>query len=115
MTDDEWEEHRNRAISAAFLTGRPTCADNNGVLRYVDGDQEAISVDGVVAPPRASPSIYTKAMRASRFAFVFSIIAAAGNTVVGCWRPWYFAYAALWLCGALVWLHVHRKQRALYG
>lgn len=115
MTDDEWEEHRNRAISTAFLTGRPTCADTNGVLRYADGDQEAISVDVDVAPPRESRSIYTGAMRASRFAFVSSILIAAGDVVVGFWRPWHFGCAALMLCGALLWRHVHRKQRALYG
>lgn len=120
MTDDEWEEHRNRAISAAFLTGRPTFADNNGVMRFADGDQEVIPADigGTPMPlplePK-SPTIYTKAMRASCFAFVMSMIAAAGNVVVGVWRPWHFAYAAVLLCSALVWRYVHRKQRALYG
>lgn len=42
MTDDEWELKRNRAILAAFQSGRPVFADSDGELRYVDGEADPI-------------------------------------------------------------------------
>lgn len=49
MTDEEWEQLRDRAISAAFQTGRAVFADSNGQLHYADGDRESIAADvGVV-------------------------------------------------------------------
>lgn len=52
MTDDEWEAHRQRAILAAFETGRPVFADSDGELRYVDGTGERLADAGV---PKAPP------------------------------------------------------------
>jgi hypothetical protein len=37
MTDDEWEQHRGRAILAAFQTGQAVFADTDGALRYAGG------------------------------------------------------------------------------
>jgi hypothetical protein len=50
MTDDEWEAQRQRAMLAAFQTGRPVFADSDGVLRFADGAQETIG-DEVGTPP----------------------------------------------------------------
>lgn len=58
MTDEEWEQRRDRAISAAFQTGRPVFADTDGKLRYADGDREPIAADvGVVedSPAKEPP------------------------------------------------------------
>ena len=52
MTDDEWEQRRERSIRAAFQTGRPVFADSNGELRYADGDGEQLPDDvGVFQKP----------------------------------------------------------------
>jgi hypothetical protein len=57
MTDEEWEQRRDRAIAAAFQTGRAVFADSEGQLRYADGDCELIAADvGVIEnPPVKSP------------------------------------------------------------
>lgn len=58
MIDDEWKRRRNRAIAAAFETGRPVFADSDGTLRYADGACEALPADvgeqTTVAAPRES-------------------------------------------------------------
>ena len=45
MTDDKWERRKERAILAAFQTGRSVWADSDGELRYADGDQEPLAAD----------------------------------------------------------------------
>jgi hypothetical protein len=58
MTDDEYEQHRNRAILAAFQTGRPVFADSDGEIRYADGDKEPLADDvGVPKTPLSSAAI----------------------------------------------------------
>lgn len=52
MTDDDWEQQRQRAILAAFQSGRPVFADTTGELRYVDGSGESLAAD--VGVPKAS-------------------------------------------------------------
>lgn len=42
MTEDEL---RNRAIMAAFQSGRPVFGDTTGVLKYADGDKEDVVID----------------------------------------------------------------------
>jgi hypothetical protein len=118
VTDDEWEQKRQRVIMAVFQTGRPVFADTDGEMRYVDGDREELPDDVGVARaplPRATPTIYDKAMRASGFAYTSSVVAAAINAVVGLWHPWYYAFAVAALLSALVWRRVHHSQRKLYG
>ena len=56
VTNEEWEKLRLLAIMTAFQTGRPVFADDDGELRYSDGDREKVpaDVDAVKAPiPRA--------------------------------------------------------------
>ena len=116
MNNDEWEKQRQLAISAAFQTGRPIFADSDGKMHFADGDREAVPAtlgDEVVRHPQLS--IYTKAMRASRAAFVASIVAAGINVVAGFWHPWCFAVAPVWLLSSLGWHRFHRRQRALCG
>lgn len=118
MTDDEWEQKRQRVIMTVFQTGRPVFADTDGEMRYVDGDREELPDDVGVARaplPRATPTIYGRAMRASRFAYVGSIVAGVTNAVVGFWHPLYYAFAVAALLSALVWRRVHHSQRKLYG
>ncbi len=55
MTDDEWEQRRQRSILAAFQTGRSVFGDSEGVLRYADGEQEALA-DDVGVPQTALPT-----------------------------------------------------------
>lgn len=45
MTDDEWGKQRDRAIAAAFQTGRPVFADSDGTMRYADGAREELPSD----------------------------------------------------------------------
>lgn len=59
MTDDEWELKKNRAILAAFQTGRPVFADNEGEMRFADGDQEPLA-DDIGMPKTALPSAAVK-------------------------------------------------------
>jgi hypothetical protein len=57
VTDDEWKKPRDRAILAAFQTGRPVFANFDGVLHYIDGDHEPVADDGGVSKtvlPRSS-------------------------------------------------------------
>lgn len=118
MTDDDWEQQRQRAIMAAFQTGRPVFADIDGEMRYVDGDREKLPDDvGIFKEPlpKATSRIYTKALRASRAAFVGSIVAAGINLVAGLWHPWNYAAAGAMLCSAFIWRRVYQGQRALYG
>jgi hypothetical protein len=51
VTDDDWRRRRDRAISAAFQTGRAVYADADRELRYADGDHEPLPDD--VGAPRA--------------------------------------------------------------
>lgn len=52
MTDDEWAQQRERAILAAFQSGRPVFGDTDGELRYADGDHETLPDDiGVPQAP----------------------------------------------------------------
>lgn len=46
MNDNEWEQHRNRAIMEAFNTGRTVFADSDGELKYFD------EKGGNVDPPK---------------------------------------------------------------
>jgi len=54
MNDPEWDKQRERAIWAAFQTGRPVFADSDGELRYADGDGEPVAQD--VGPPQGGGS-----------------------------------------------------------
>jgi hypothetical protein len=45
MDEAAWHRQRERAILAAFQTGRPVFADSDGVLRYVDGACEPVTDD----------------------------------------------------------------------
>ena len=78
MNDDDWEEQRNRAILAAFQTGRTVFADTDGELRFADGNQEAVPADvGLVAQPLPSVrALSSRAERSSRLACVMSALAA---------------------------------------
>jgi hypothetical protein len=58
VTDDEYELQRNRAILAAFQTGRPVFADNEGEMRYADGEREPLA-DDVGVPQTAVPQAAT--------------------------------------------------------
>lgn len=114
MTDDEWEKQRNRAILAAFQTGRPVLADTDGVLRYANDDREPLPEDVGIAKqpiPRAI-ALAVRAERASRFAFVGSIVAAVGNAVAAIWQPWLLASAVVFVGSAVVWRYINRYQRA---
>lgn len=53
MTDEEWEQHRNRAIMAAFNTGRVVFADTDGKLQYYD--DKGGDVDPTLPLPKAEP------------------------------------------------------------
>ena len=113
--DDDWEKRRHRAILATFETGRPVFADTEGEPRYLDGDRELVSPDAGLPETTRQATSLAKAMRATRVAFVASLIAAACNLVAGFWRPWHFAFAAVMLFSAFLWLRIYRGQRALYG
>lgn len=116
MNDDEWKKKRERAMAVTFQTGRPVFADTDGEMRYADGDREPLDAygkSGTLAPESRLP--YTRAMHATRAAFVSSIGASALNVIAGIWHPWCFVSAAMMLSSALIWRHVHRGQRALYG
>lgn len=58
MTDD-WESRRDRAILAAFQTGRPVFADSDGEMCYVDGDGERLA-DDVGVPQTPLPDAVVK-------------------------------------------------------
>lgn len=115
MTDDEWDERRDRAIRAAFETGRPVFADTGGVLRFTDGAREEVPAEvGVSGPLVARPTaLAVRAQRASRFAFVVSLVAAAANGVAAIWNPWQWALVAVFGGCALVWRRVNRQQRRM--
>lgn len=116
MTDDEWEQRRNRAILAAFQTGRPVIADSDDVMHYADGDHETLA-DDVGVPKTALPrvtALAVRAERASHFAFVTSAIAAVANTICGLlWYPWQLVAAVALAGSAIVWWRINRHQRAL--
>ena len=115
MTDDAWEEQRRRAILAAFQTGRPVFADTDGVLRYTDGTKEQVLADVGVARqpvPRAT-GLAVRAERASRLAWVLSIIAAIMNGIMALlWNSWQIAPAVVLAACAIIWHRVNRYQRA---
>ncbi len=70
MSDDEWEQHRSRAILAAFQTGRPVFADSDGKLRYADGIREPLEGDtGMVRFP--VPTATIRAPRRERWAAIW--------------------------------------------
>lgn len=117
MTDDEWAKRRDRAISAAFQTGRPVFADTAGELRYGDGDCEVVSnvgtdVGSMEPIPQASPSLSVRAERASHRAFVASVVAAVANAIVALWNPWHFVFAAVFVGSAVIWRRVNQHQRS---
>ena len=112
MTDDDWEEQRNRAILAAFQTGRAVFADTDGELRFADGNQEAIPADvGLAREPIPQVRLAARAERASRFAFGMSLVAAIANGIAAIWTPWQLALAVVFGWCAFVWLKVNRSQR----
>jgi len=115
MTDDEWELKRNRAVLAAFQSGRPVFADSEGQFRYIDGEGEPLA-NGVPMEklPRAKLAL-RKAARASYWAAVTAIVAAIGNGILGFWRPWNFVAAVVLLISAGFWFRVRRRQLALIG
>ena len=115
MTNEEWERQRVRAIMGAFQTGRRVFADNEGELRYADGDREPVPVDVGVAKepiPRAK-ALALRAERASHYAFVTSVIAAIANTISAYWRPWQLALAVVCVGSAVVWRRLNQHQRAV--
>ena len=115
MNDDDWEEQRNRAILAAFQTGRTVFADTDGKLHFADGNQEAVPADvGLVSQPLPSAqALSSRAERASRFSFVMSAFAALANGVASIWHPWQLPVAAVFLGCAFIWRAVNRSQRKL--
>jgi len=111
VTDDEWEQRRDRAIMAAFQTGRPVFADTDGVLRYTDGDREPLADDaGFVKSPVAT--IAARAERWSRRAFIWSIVAAIANTGMAYWHLWQLACAGVFVFNAVIWGRINRTQRS---
>lgn len=125
MTDDEWSRQRDRAIMAAFQTGRPVFADNAGELRYVDGSSEQVPgeigqaagrvVRKTEALPRAT-ALAVRAQRASRWAFIISVVAATANAVAAVWNPWQIVAVVGFAGSAVVWHRVNRFQRKrLFG
>jgi len=118
VTDDEWELKRNRAILAAFQSGRPVFADSDGQRRYVDGEGEALPADEAAIPmeklPRATLAL-RKAARASYWAAVTAAVAAAGNAVLGIWRSWHLIAAIVLALTSVLWFHVRRKQLEMAG
>jgi hypothetical protein len=116
VTDEEWEKQRTRAVMAAFQTGRPVFADTEGELRYTDGSHERVpanvGTEASVSVARGTGGL-PRAARASRRAYVASIVAAIGNAIGALWHPWQIAVAATFVASALIWRHVHRGQRAL--
>ena len=117
MTDEEWELKRNRAILAAFQTGRPVFADSDGEMRYVDGDGEQLT-DDVGVPmeklPRAAAAL-RRAARASYWAAVTAAVAAIGNAIVGIWRSWNLVAAIVLALTSVLWFRVRRRQLEMVG
>jgi hypothetical protein len=115
VTDDDWEEQRNRAILAAFQTGRTVFADTDGELRFADGNQEAVPEDvgRAASPLPGAQTLASRAERWSRRAFVMSAIAALGNGIASIWHPWQLAVAAVFVGCAFIWRGVNRSQRKL--
>lgn len=122
MTDDEWSKQRDRAVMAAFQTGRPVFADNAGELRYVDGSGEQVPeeigqaserVVQVAEVPRAT-SLAVRAQRASHWAFVMSVVAATANAVAAVWNPWQIVAVVGFAGSAVVWHRVSRYQRKTF-
>ena len=64
MNGPEWDKQRERAILAAFQTGRPVFADSDGELRYTDGAGEPVA-DDVGVPKEDLPQAATVAHRSS--------------------------------------------------
>jgi len=118
VNDDEWDKRRDRAILAAFQTGRPVFADTDGELRYVDGIGEQVPADvGVTKQPVPRATVLViRAERASHWAFVTSIIAAIANTISAFWHPWQLGVAVVAAGSAVLWRRVNQRQRtALRG
>jgi len=114
VRDDDWEQQRQRAILAAFQTGRPVFADTDGAMRFADGDGEPLAADvGIARQPVPRAVLAIRAQRASHRAFVSSIIAAIANAVSGLWHPWQFAVAAVFVGSAVVWRRLNQHQRAV--
>ena len=113
MNDNDWEEQRNRAILAAFQTGRTVFADTDGELRFADGKQEAVPEDVGLArqPIPQAVQLAKRAERASHFAFVMSLVAAFTNGVAAIWNPWQLSLVVVFGGCALVWRKVNRSQR----
>lgn len=113
MTDDDWEEQRNRAILAAFQTGRTVFADTDGKLHFADGNQEAAPADVGLArkPIPQALRLATRAERASRFAFGMSLVAAIANGIAAIWNPWQLVLAVVFGGCAFIWRKVNRLQR----
>lgn len=115
MNDEEWEQHRRRAVLTAFQTGRAVFADTDGVLRYTDGAKETVPADvGVGKPPvPQATALAVRAERASHLAFVTSVVAAIANAVTGVlWHPWQLVCAVVLVGSAVVFRRVNQRQRA---
>jgi hypothetical protein len=115
VTDDDWEQQRNRAILTAFQTGRTVFADTDGELRFADGNQEAVPEDvGLPKPPVPSAVLLMiRAERWSRRAFALSIVTALVNGIAAYWHPWQLVLAIVFLGNAVVCQRLNRRQRAL--
>ena len=115
MTDEEWEKQRNRAVTAAFQTGRPVFADTDGELRYADGAKETVPAEAGDGkhPVQRATTLAVRAERASHLAFVASVVAAIANAVSGLlWYPWQLVCAAVFVGSAAVFRSVNQRQRA---
>ena len=117
MNDDEWKARRDRAILAAFQTGRPVFADTDGELRYDDGDRELL--DAEVGVPRAPvPKAVVqlaRAARASHQAAIASDIAVIVNVLAGVWfgSTLFYAAAGVASISAVIWYRLRRHQLAM--
>ena len=114
MTDDAWEKQRQRAVLAAFQTGRPVFADTDGELRFVDGAKELVPADVGVpkAPVPRATVLAVRAERASHWAFVSTVIVAVANGIAAIWHPWHLALVVVFVGCAVVWRRVNQQQGA---
>ena len=82
-------------------------------FRYIDGAQEPVAADvGVVKPVSRAKELAVRAERASRLAFVLSIIAAIMNGIMALlWNTWQIAPAVGLAACAVVWHRVNHYQR----
>ena len=114
MNDDEWDKRRDRAILAAFQTGRPVFADTDGEMRYADGAGEPLADEvGVpAAPVPMATAQIARAARASYWAGVTSAVSAIFCTIAGVWlgSTLFYASAGVAVFSFVTWRRVRRLQ-----